>query len=174
MKKFTLLFGLTLLAACSSEDKAVDDKIITKNDFEALAGWNTDPAALFRGKAHSGRYALKVDKDHEFSTTFEMALGYISPTRVKAIHLEAWVLLPSDKATGVLGVQVIEPETGKEVFGGGIRVAEVVKARGKWEKVEADYTLPENTTPTQRLRLSLWRANASDQVVIDDVTLSVK
>ncbi|MBD2723434.1 carbohydrate binding domain-containing protein [Hymenobacter armeniacus] len=177
MKNFTLLLSIALLSACSSDDKAAsaqDGSIVIENDFESLVGWNTDPAALFRGKAHSGRYALKVDKDHEFSPTFDMALNYVSPKRVKSIHLEAWAMLPGEKSTGVLGIQVMEPETGKEIYGGGIRLAESVKKGNQWQKVEADYELPATITPTQHLRLALWRADASDQVMVDDVKMTIK
>lgn len=177
MKKFTVLLSLVVLSACSSDDKAAatpDASIITENDFESLAGWNTDPTALYRGKAHSGRYALKVDKDHEYSTSFDMALSQVAPTRVKGVHLEAWVLRPSDQSTGVLGLQVMEPETNVQVYSDGIRLAEVVKTYNKWEKVEADYELPATITPTQHLRLSLWRANSTDLVLVDDVKMTIK
>lgn len=178
MKNFTFLLGLALLAACSSSDdkSAVEPgtTVITQNDFESLAGWNTAPTALFRGKAHSGSYALKVDQEHEFSTTFDMALGFATPTRIKTLHLEAWAMLPGQKSTGVLGIQIVDPETNAQVHSFGIKLAEVVKARNKWEKVEADYELPATITSAQHLRLSLWRADAAEVVLVDDIKLTAK
>ncbi|GAB2795276.1 hypothetical protein HNQ93_002981 [Hymenobacter luteus] len=178
MKKFTVLLSLAVLGACSSDEKAStsasDAKTITFNDFESVAGWNVDPALLDRGRAHSGKYAIKVDKDREFSLTFDMALGQATPTKIKTVHLEAYAFLPSDKATGMLGVQVMDDTNTQQLFGDGIRLGEAVKSYGKWVPVSKDITLPENITAAQHLRLSLWRADASDYVLIDDVKLSIK
>ncbi|UOR03833.1 hypothetical protein MUN82_12840 [Hymenobacter aerilatus] len=177
MRIITVLVSLLFLAACSSEDKVSripDDKIITQNDFESAAGWNIDPDILYHGNAHSGHYAIKVDKDHEFSLTFDTKMGIVSPTRIKTVHLEAWAFLPSDKSTGILGLQIMDPATNTQVYSRGIRLAEKVKSHSKWEKVEADYDLPANITSEQHIRLSLWRADAIDQVLVDDVKLSIK
>ncbi|SNR74298.1 MULTISPECIES: hypothetical protein [Hymenobacter] len=177
MKKIAVLLGLAFLGACSSDDTsavASDSKTITANDFESLAGWNNDPATLDKGHAHSGQYAIKVDKDHEFSTTFDMALGLATPAKIKTVHLEAWAYLPSNKATGMLGVQVMDPATNQQVFGDGIRLGEQVKEYNKWTQVSKDIVLPDNITSLQHIRMSLWRADATDRVLVDDVKLSIK
>ncbi|MCA8832425.1 hypothetical protein [Hymenobacter pini] len=177
MKKITVLLALVGLSACSSEDKAssnTDGKLITANDFESSAGWNVDPNLLDRGRAHSGQYAIKVDQNREFSLTFDMALGQATPTKIKTVHLEAWAFLPSDKATGMLGVQVMDDTNSKQVFGDGIRLGDVVKSYGKWTQVSKDINLPADITAAQHIRVSLWRADASDFVLVDDVKLSIK
>lgn len=176
MKKIAILLGFSLLAACSSKDDSASisaDKIITRNDFEALAGWNTDMNLLDEGRAHSGKYAIKVNKDHEFSLTFDMMLGKATSSKIKTVRLEGWAYLPSDRATGVLGVQIIGPDGNAQLFGDGIRLGEVVKSYGKWVKVSKDIVLPDTITALDHIRLSLWRADASDEVLIDDVTLSI-
>src|SRR6476469_8251778 len=160
MKKFTAVLGLSLLAACSSNENvasASDGKTITANDFESLAGWNIDMGLLDKGRAHSGDYAIKVNKDHEFSLTFDMLLGQATPSKIKKVRLEGWAYLPSDKATGQLGMQIMGPNGSDQLFGDGIRLADVVKTYGKWTKVEKDITLPDNITALDHIRMSLWR-----------------
>lgn len=176
MKKFTVVLGLALLTACSSNDSASatsDAKTITANDFESQPGWNADVNAFDKGRAHSGQYAIKVDKDHEFSLTFDMPLGKATPSKVKTVHLEAWAYLPSSKSTGMLGIQIMGLD-GNQVFGDGIRLGDVVKTYGKWTKVEKDIALPDNITALNHIRMSLWRADATDEVLVDDINLSVK
>lgn len=183
MKIIAGLVGLTLLAACSSSDNStgptVDDNTITFNDFESGGGWSNDPyrndPALFKkGEAHSGRYAIKVDKDHEFSLTYDMPLGQVSPRKFKTLHLEAWVFLPSDKATGALGVQVMDHVTNTQVYGDAIQLASVVKSYNKWVAVSKDFDLPDNITSTQHLRLWLGRSGSPEEVLADDMKLSIK
>ncbi len=182
MRKLIGAGGLALLAACHAGPAAeagIDANTITFNNFEAGGGWSNDairndPNLLEKGRAHSGQYAIKVDKDHEFSLTFDMALGQIQTHKFKTVHLDAWAFLPSDKATGVVGLQVMEHGTNKEVYGDGLKLGEVVKTYNEWVPVSKDFTLPDNITLNQHLRLSLWRANASETVLLDDVKLSVK
>ncbi|WP_303309532.1 hypothetical protein [Hymenobacter sp. BT730] len=177
MRKLTILLGLSLLGACSADEPSgtatSGKRIITANDFESVAGWNVDPSLLDRGRARSGQYAIKVDQDHEFSLTFDMPLGQATPSKIKHVRLEAWAYLLSEKSTGVLGVQIMEPGTNNQTFGDDIKLGDVVKAHNKWVHVSKDITLPDNITALQHIRLSLWRANASDAVLVDDVKLSI-
>lgn len=176
------ILGVALLGACSAastDTTPVDANTITFNNFEAGGGWSNDairndPTLLKRGLAHSGQYAIKVDKDHEFSLTFDMALGLIRPQKFKTVHLEAWAFLPSNKAAGIVGLQVMEHATNKQVYGDGLKLGEVVKSYNEWVPVSKDFTLPDNITMNQHLRLSLWRASASEEVLLDDVKLSIK
>ncbi|RZK15068.1 MAG: hypothetical protein EOO56_23665 [Hymenobacter sp.] len=182
MKEFAAILSLALLGACAGNTPTspeIDANTITFNNFEAGGGWSSDagrndPTLLDKGRAHSGQYAIKVDKDHEFSLTYDMALGRIRSQKFKTIHLEAWAFLPSDKATGVVVVQVMEPVSNKQVHGDGLNLGEVVKTYGEWVPVSKDFTLPDDITMMQHLRLSLWRSNASDVVLLDDVKLSIK
>ncbi len=177
MKNIAALLGLALLGACSSDNKsgtAADAKTITFNDFEAVAGWSIDPGLLDKGRAHSGQYAIKVDKDHEFSLTFDLPLGQVSPRKFRIVHLEAWAFRASEKATGFLGVQVVEPSTGQQVFLDGIKLLDADKTPNKWVAVSKDIALPDNITSAQHLRFALWRAGSEDTVLLDDVKLSIK
>ena len=181
MKKFTLLLSLVslgCLGACSSDNTSggnSNERVITANDFESTAGWNVDPTLLEHGKAHSGQYAIKVDKDHEFSLTFDMALGQATPSKIKTVHLEGWAYLTSEKSSGVLGLQIMGGPTNSDmVYGDGIRLADVVKSYNKWVLVSKDITLPDNITAVQHVRISLWRADATEPVLVDDLRLTIK
>jgi hypothetical protein len=177
MKKITVLLSLGLLASCSSDGTSTTqkEKIITSNDFESVVGWNSNAGTIDKGRAHSGKYAIKVDQDHEFSLTFDMPLGEATPSKLKALHLKAWAFLPSEKASGILGIQIMEPGTDvKQIYGDGIKLGEAVKSYNKWVEVEKDFVLPDNITADQHVRLSLWRAGASEQVLVDDIELSIK
>ena len=179
MKKINALLGLSLLAALAacSGDEAVnkfDPKLITSNDFESVAGWGVDPTMLERGRAHSGRYALKADATHEYSLGYSTLLGQASPTKIKTLHLEAWAFLPSQRSGGILGVQVMSvADPSKEAGSGGIKLGEVVKTYNKWVQVSTDFTLPADVTAAQVLRMALWRGSG-EEVLVDDVVLSIK
>lgn len=178
MKKFIALSSLTLLCACSfsnTEGDISSDKIITINDFESVMGWNANTETIDKGRAHSGNYAIKVDQAHEFSLTYDAVLGEVTPAKPKTLHLEAWAFLASDKSTGILGIQIMEPGAdNKQIYGDGIKLGEAVKSYQEWVQVSKDFVLPEDITSAQHIRLSLWRADASDLVLVDDVKLSVK
>lgn len=181
MKQLAGILCLAGLGACSADapaDSVVDANTITFNTFEGGGGWSNDagrndPTLLAKGRAHSGQYAIKVDQNHEFSLTFDMALGLISRHKFKTVRLDAWAFMPSDKATGILGLQVMEPGTNQQTYGEGIKLKDAVHTYRKWVPVSKEFTLPDNITLAQHLRLSLWRADASDEVLIDDVKLSI-
>jgi len=181
VKKIVLLLSLSLLGACSTDSSSnskIDDKTVTFNDFESGGGWSNDPGrndpTLFeKGQAHSGRYAIKVDKDHEFGLTFAMTLGKMSDGKFKKVRMEAWAFMPTERATGTLGLQLMAPDNSKQVFSDEIKLRDAVKSYGKWVFISKDVTLPTDINAAQQLRLFLWRADASDTVMLDDVKLSI-
>lgn len=176
-----LLLLPLLLGACapnSAPGPPPGTNTITFNDFEGGGGWSNDPgrndpSLLDKGRAHSGQYAIKVDGAHEFSLTFDLPLIQISQKKFHRVRLDAWVYLPSAQATGALGIQVMNHAKNEQVFGDYLKLGEVVKTYKKWVPVHKDFTLPANITPVQHLRLSLWRADATDFVLADDVQLTL-
>jgi hypothetical protein len=181
MKVLAVLLSSILLGACSTNtflDNKIDSRTVTFNDFESGGGWSNDPThnepgLVEKGQAHSGQYAIKVDQDHEFSLTYAMQLGRIRSKKFQKLHLEAWAFMPSDRATGIIGLQLIEARDGKQVFSDDIKLRDVIKTYGKWVPVGKDITLPDSVKAAQQLRLFLWRADASDKVLLDDVKLSI-
>lgn len=178
--KLTTLLALAattaVAASCGNDDaqKPVNGRVITQNDFESTAGWGVDPAALSREQAHSGVYSITVNPTHEFSLTYEAALGQISPQKFKKIHLEAWAYLQSQKGNASLGVQFTDPAQGNKAIGGeGIDLGQAVKQYNKWVLVSKDFVLPDNVTSANHLKVFVWRAMASQPVFIDDIRLTI-
>ena len=175
MKNFLYILVLTsLVASCSSDDKlpTAGANTITANDFESVAGWGVDPETLTKEHAHSGKYALKVDAGHEYSLTYDVVLGQASPRKLKKVRLTGWAFLPNDKATSVLSLQIIDPDQGnKGVFVDGIDLRESVKDYNKWVKVSKEFTLPEDITYTQHMKIFLWRAGSSEPSYLDDIVV---
>ncbi len=182
VKKLALSLGLAFLAACSTDKVAgpeIDANTVTFNDFEGGGGWSSDPAhnnsgLVVKGRAHSGQYAIIVDKDHEYSLTFDLPLGQVSTHKFKTLHLEAWVFLASPQSTATLGLQVLEPDASKQIYGDDIKFRDTVKKYKEWVFVSKDFTLPDNITALQHLRIFAWRADATDEALVDDVKLSLK
>lgn len=181
MKSLATLLGLLLVSACSSGADLpphLDDSVVTFNDFESGGGWSSDPAhhnpgLVQKGRAHSGRYALRVDANHEYSLTYAMPLGRIREAKFRKLRLEAWVFMPSERATGRLGLQLLSPDYSQQVFSDDIQLRDAVKTYGKWVPIRKEVTLPDSVAPGQQLRLFLWRADATDEVLLDDVLLRI-
>ncbi len=181
MKNFTALLGLGLLAGCSGPPAGypeLDPHAITFNNFEAGGGWSNDPnrnntSLVVKGNAHSGQYAARVDRDHEFSLTYDMPMGQLSHTPIKVVHLEAWVFMVNYKATGSLNLQIMEPDGLHQVHGDDLKLREVVNTFSKWVMVSKDFVLPAGLKPEQHLRVYMWRADAREEVLLDDVKLSI-
>ena len=176
---FCFLVLASLTASCSSDNNLPADgpNLITKNDFEALAGWGgVDPATLSKVRAHSGKYSLEVHPpDRDYSITYDAALGQVSPRKVKKIRLDAWVFLTSAKASGMLVMQVKDPaQADKNIFWDGIKLTETVKEYNKWVKVSKEFTLPETIAYTNHVQLFLWRGDASEPVYADDISLTTE
>ena len=177
MKKIVPFLGLigTILSACSGSESSSSDsaKLITSNDFESVDGWMPSTPALTRDQAHSGKYSTKVDVNNEFSVSYFSVLGRMSPSRLRKVKVEAWVYLVSGKSQARLGMQIVDPATGKEVFGDGINLADKVKSYKKWVEVEKEFALLEYVAADQVMKLFLWRASASDAAYLDDISLSI-
>ena len=179
MKKLLGLAVLLAGTACSAgQDNGAGaqvegaSNVFMANDFESLRGW-VDATGIDAGHAHSGKYASKVDRDREFGVTYEMALGKISDHKMKTLHLEAWVYLPSTQAATV-GFKLVDPaQHDQTVFGDGIKL-EDVKTFNQWVRVEKDIVLPDNINSALKMRVFLWRGGANQAVYLDDIKMSIK
>ena len=145
MKYFLFaLAGATSLSACSGNNSAAepDKDLLMHNDFETVAGWVADPTTLTQEQAHSGRYSLKVDKDHQYSLTYYSLLGQLSPTRIRGVRVDAWAYKP-DKDTNVqLRIGLNDAAGGKLMMGDGIAYNNQVGEPSKWVKISKEHYLP--------------------------------
>lgn len=172
-----LIASLMGLAACGGDPRAgqyVGD-IITATDFEQLAGWGgTDLQALTRQQAHSGRTATFVGPGREFSLTYHLPLGQASVHTIKAVELDAWVYLPSDKANAVLAVQVQQAPGGVALYDEQLRLLDQVHKFGSWQQVHKVFVLPWNLPGDAELRIFLWRSASPEPVYLDDLTVKAR
>ena len=172
------LTGLTAAAACGSDTATTAGtaagRVLVANDFENLAGWGIDPALLARDHAHSGVCAISVDPGHEFSLTYENALGQLSAQKLRKVHLSAWVYLRGPAGGGgVLALQITDPAQGYKAIGNdGINLGEAVNEYNQWVAVSKDVVLPETATSDSHLKVFLWRAGATQAVFADDLRLT--
>lgn len=171
-----LYLGLALsLAACSSPSSDTDAGgagVLAHNDFESLAGWLPDNSGLTKEQAHSGKYAIMVNQQRDFSLTYDAMLGDLSDHKPRGLMVEAWVYLPDDKSGAQLGMQLMDPEKGGEpLFSDGIALGDEVKTYKTWTKVSKEILLPPTSNYNQRIKVFLWRGGATSSVYLDDLTI---
>lgn len=173
------LLGLLGLAACGPDPRAgqyVGDRI-TATDFENLAGWGADVQALSREHAHSGRFATFAGPAREFSLTYRLPLREASVHTIKAVEVDAWVLVPSGQAAASLVVQVFRPPGSPEatpLYNEPLPLLGEVHEYGKWQPVHHVFVLPPGLPPDAELRCYLWRAGSPETVYLDDLTLKAR
>ena len=168
-----LTAGLAVVTACSSttESAAPANRIIF-NNFENLAGWIPATPTLTSEKAHSGRFAVKVDQDNEFGTGYRSDLGSISPTRIKTLTLKVWALRTGADAKAAVVVTIVDSgDADKQVFWQALDLSEEVKTYNRWTAASKTFVLPENVTAAHKLQVYLWRNGGSQPVYIDDLEL---
>jgi hypothetical protein len=145
------------------------------SNFESLAGWAPETPSLTREKAHSGKYALKVDKDIEYSLTYRNQLGNLSPVKLQKLRLTAYAYVTTPQNPAKLTVQIVKSaQDGTSTFMHVIEFSKEVKSANEWTKISQVITLPEDVTAVNELRVYLWRAGAAEPVYVDDVELSIE
>ncbi|GAB3827429.1 carbohydrate binding domain-containing protein [Hymenobacter jeollabukensis] len=174
MKK--VLYALTALCMVSCGDKTGTESPnrLAGNDFEAMEGWVNDPsvlASLTTAKAHSGRYAVKVDPSVEYSTGYNNLLGKLSPTKLTAFKVRAWVFLAKANTPVKMVIGIANPTTNKQLLWEGVDLGPAAKAANKWVEIEKTITLPAEATSTDRLSIYMWRTPAAETAYIDDMVI---
>lgn len=166
-----LVAGLPGCGSPSDNGKYVGDTAIC-TDFEDLAGWVADPSGLTDVHAHSGKQALFVSADREFSLTYQLPLGFVSRHHLKALDVSAWVYVPSAQASSALTVQVFAP-TGRPangpLYSAALPLLDQVHKYGKWQQVQKVFVLPNGLPEDAVLRLYLWRGGSPEPVYLDDL-----
>lgn len=172
MKYFLLtLAGAASLTACSGNkaDTVLDKDVLMHNDFENMLGWVPDAALFTDEQAHSGRYSLQVNQDHEYSLAYNYLLGLLSPSRIRGVRVEAWVYMPERNSSAQIRVAVDGANKGETLMKEGIDLGAEVKDTGKWQKVSKEFTFPTNANYTSQLVIYLWRGGDKAKVFMDDV-----
>jgi hypothetical protein len=146
---------------------------VTTNNFESVLGWGADAGSLTQEHAHSGRFAVWVDANHEYSHTFRLPLGQASMHTLKAVEVEAWVYLPSARAAGAVSLQIVDPANNglRMVHTEQLDLLSQVTEYRKWTLVRHTFVLPDSLSPAYELRVFLWRNNSPEPVYLDDMSI---
>ncbi|UOQ66037.1 hypothetical protein [Hymenobacter volaticus] len=172
-----LLYTLLVIgvASCGEKKAEVPANQLAGNDFESIEGWMGDntPNSLTKEKAHSGRYAIKVDPGVEYSMGYNNLLGKLSASRLRKIKVHAWVNLPNGKSDAVLVTSVADPNNpaAKPIVWEGLKLTDKVKSFNKWVEVEKEITLPDNVTYNNKMNVYLWRGGAPETTFLDDLII---
>jgi len=167
-------------AACSPANPAdgawIGDEV-THNDFESVAGWGgADRSTLTRDHAHSGRYAVLVDANHETGLTFDLPLYEASVHTLAAVEVDAWVYLPSNHADASLQVEtVVEgPEPHAVLHNEQFPLLPAVSEFKKWMPVHHLFHLPSSPPNGTHVRLFLKRGSTTEPVYLDDIRVKAR
>ena len=170
--------GLLATAGCHPRGGRTEPRPreLMHTGFEDFAGWGPKIIPLLvTNKAHSGKFALRVDPQHPYSPTFRADLGQLCPNhRPRRLTLSAWVWVPSysDEAMLVAAISnpgdLDHPVLHKEVFLNDSRPFR------QWKLVSRDIDLPSTLVISSKSQLViyLWNAGASAPVYADDLLLT--
>jgi len=165
--------GLFLATSCGNSTPENDANLLAFNDYEAVIGWMPDGGTVTREQAHSGRYAVKVDSEHEFGMGYGLPVGKATARKPRKVRVSAWAYMTDASSAARLGFQLVDPATGQETFGDGINFTDQIKDYKKWVEISKEITLPETTTSTQEMRVYLWRGGATTPAYMDDLRIAL-
>jgi hypothetical protein len=144
------------------------------NDFEHLDGWLPEVSpTLTTERAHSGRYAVKVDATHEYSLTYNLKLGDAFTMRPRRMRLSAWVWLEDSGEDAKLIFSLSAPDDPQDKSNLYTQVFLVDHWPYKrWTHVTRDIELPPEVSSKAKLSVYLWRNSATHAVYTDDWELT--
>ncbi|GAC1367153.1 MAG: hypothetical protein NVS3B25_16630 [Hymenobacter sp.] len=165
-----------LAAGCHPRGGRADiqQRELMHTGFEELAGWSpTLPPTLTTEKAHSGKYAVRVDPQHPYSATYRVALGELCPThRPRRLTLRAWVWVPDFRNDAVLVASIANPgDPDRPVFHKSVFLTDSGPFR-QWKQVSRDLDLPATIQSGSELVIYLWKSTATEPVYADDLQLT--
>lgn len=172
--------GLLLLAGCAGKaDEAGDAaaaNLITRQDFESVAGWNgaQDAPSLTTEKAHSGKYALKVGPGVDYSIGYIHPMGQMAPKRFRKLKISGWFLRPDAGAKATLIFSVAHKGAADNLVWAGLNVHDKVSELNTWTRAELEVEVPAAAQFDDECRFYLWRSDPAATVVYaDDLEIQV-
>ena len=166
---------LWVAAGCQPRDgrSTTRQHELMHTSFEELLGWMPElPATITTEKAHTGKYALRVDAQNAYSFTYRATLGSLCNHRPRRLTLSAWVWVP-DREQDVILVAALNnpndpdhPALTKHLY------LNDSGPFGKWKYVSRDLDLPMGIHSNAQLVIYLWKKNATEPVYADDLRLT--
>lgn len=168
--------GVLLLAGCRARTAPDDvrEHVVLAEDFEQFDGWLPDAEpSLTTERAHSGRYSVKVDKEHAFSITYHLELGKAFALRPRRMRLSAWVWVESAAEDAQIVFAINQPfiPDSPPLFRTSLYLADQWPYR-RWTHVSRDIVLPPGLSSHSKLMVYLWHNAAQNAVFTDDWTLT--
>jgi Carbohydrate binding domain len=169
------LLSVAGLTSCGHRADQNDQPALIQCDFEQIDGWCPPNPSLTTDFAHSGRFSIKAGGDVEYSLTYARPLGLISPKRFRRVRFSAWAYLAETNAGAAqISVALHDPaQEYKQIFAAGFPLSEQVKVDRKWQQIQKEITLPENTEFAHELRIFIWKAGAPSAAYVDDIRVEV-
>lgn len=144
------------------------------NDFEHLVGWiQENNASLSTERAHSGRYAVRVDKDHPYSILYRLRLSQKFTARPRRMRLSAWTWVENSQEDAQLIFSLSapnEPQEKSKLYRQ-IYLADDWPYQ-RWTHVSRDFDLPAELSSQATLVVYLWAGGAAHPVYADDWELT--
>ena len=134
--------GAVALASCQNPRPGAAG-LVARNDFESLDGWVPAAPTLTTERAHSGRYAVKVDAANEFSLGYANALANTGLRPGQRLVVRGWALRTGPQAGAALVVQLVNPADEKQaVYWQSLPVSKHVITYNRWTPIGQAFTLP--------------------------------
>ena len=149
----------------------VREYVVFANDFEHMSNWISE-GSLTTERAHSGRYAVKVDKEHPFSITYRRTIGDMFAQRPRRMQLSAWVWVAAPQDDAVIAFNLNPPAgSSQPMFSTKLYLADNWPYR-RWVHVSRDIDLPAEYSSQSQLAIFLWHNSAQNTVYADDWKLT--
>ena len=171
-----------LVAGCQPRDGRAETKEreLMHTSFEEMVGWAPAPPpspaippSLSTVKAHTGKYAMRVDSANAYSFSYRASLGSLCSThRPRRLTLGAWVWVPRFEDTAVLVFALSDPNNPDQPLLSKYVYLTDSGPFGKWKYVSRAIDLPGNIHSNTQVVIYLWRANAAQPVYADDLQLT--
>lgn len=170
-----LLCCLWGAAGCRPRDGRTEPQQheLMHTSFEELLGWLPAlPPTLTTEKAHTGKYALRVDAHNAYSLTYRATLGSLCSHRPRRLTLGAWVWVPNRQQDVIIVVALNNPNDPDHPALTKQLYLNDSGPFGEWKYVSRDLDLPLGTHSNAQLVIYLWNKDASEPVYADDFRLT--
>lgn len=126
--------------------------------------WKNE-GTIKEGHAFSGKYAVQLDHEHEFSLVFEQKLGYVSALQPERLTYEAMVYSDKPAPEGSMVVSIDD-----KGYYQSFSISDFFASGGEWKKVSATFQLPDTLDPSDLIKVYIWN-NKSGELLIDDISI---
>ena len=174
MQKISCIVLTLGLAACAEGGSQKPTNQLAFNDFENVEGWSGDAPvpSLTQEQAHSGTRAVRVAEGLDYSLGYRNTLGRMGRKPPQKIKVEGWVYAAAAQPASVLVTQLRNPTTNQDILWKGLNLADLVKTKHSWVRVEQTVALPATATPESQLLVYLWRNGSPQPTYLDDLRIT--